>query len=148
MRKEHGTGSTSGGATNKKHPSDSSMTSWRPFARSRPNRRLVSTSVAAMGENYIPLVEGGLDLIGLDISGEAISQLRKRLPETTEQLVHGDLRTLPSGHTYAVVIGIQVFQHGSRRRLMPTSLSPSGSSRRGPLLPPGQCRWNRRLAGS
>jgi hypothetical protein len=34
-----------------------------------------------MGENYIPLVEGGLDLIGLDISGEAISQLRKRLPE-------------------------------------------------------------------
>lgn len=67
------------------------------------------------GRNYIPLVEDGLDLIGLDISGEAISQLRKRLPERTEQLVHGDLRTLPSGHTYAVVIGIQVFQHGSRR---------------------------------
>jgi SAM-dependent methyltransferase len=67
------------------------------------------------GRNYIPLVESGLDLVGLDISGEAISQLRKRCPERTEQLVHGDLRTLPSGHTYAVVIGIQVFQHGSRR---------------------------------
>ena len=66
------------------------------------------------GRNYIPLVEGGLDLIGLDISGEAISQLRKRLPERTEQLVHGDLTTLPSEQEHAVVIGIQVFQHGSR----------------------------------
>jgi hypothetical protein len=96
-----------------------------------------------MGENYIPLVEGGLDLIGLDISGEAISQLRKRLPETTEQLVHGDLRTLPSGHTYAVVIGIQVFQHGSRREahanvaLAQRFVAPGASSASGsmPLEP-------------
>jgi hypothetical protein len=66
------------------------------------------------GRNYIPLVEHGLDLIGLDISGEAIFQLKRRLPGRTEQLVHGDLRTLPSGHTHAVVIGIQVFQHGLR----------------------------------
>lgn len=66
------------------------------------------------GRNYVPLIEGGLDLIGLDISGEAISQLRERLPQRADRLVHGDLRTLPSGQTYAVVIGIQVFQHGDR----------------------------------
>jgi hypothetical protein len=67
------------------------------------------------GRNYVPLIEGGLDLIGLDISGEAISQLRERLPQRADRLVHGDLRALPSGHAYAVVIGIQVFQHGDRR---------------------------------
>jgi SAM-dependent methyltransferase len=66
------------------------------------------------GRNYIPLVEGGLDLDGLDISGEAISQLRKRLPERADRLFHGDLSSVPSGRRYDVVIGIQVFQHGTR----------------------------------
>ncbi|MGH2641529.1 MAG: class I SAM-dependent methyltransferase [Actinomycetota bacterium] len=66
------------------------------------------------GRNYIPLVQGGLDLDGLDISGEAISQLRKRLPERADRLYHGDLRSLPSGRRYDIVIGIQVFQHGLR----------------------------------
>ncbi len=66
------------------------------------------------GRNYIPLVEGGLDLDGLDISGEAISQLRKRLPERADRLFHGDLSSLPAERRYEVVIGIQVFQHGTR----------------------------------
>lgn len=66
------------------------------------------------GRNYVPLVERGLDLVGLDISGEAIAQLAKRLPERTDRLIHGDLRSLPPGRTYPIVIGIQVFQHGNR----------------------------------
>jgi hypothetical protein len=66
------------------------------------------------GRNYVPLVEGGLDLDGLDISGEAISQLRKRLPERADRLFHGDLSSLPARQRYEVVIGIQVFQHGTR----------------------------------
>jgi SAM-dependent methyltransferase len=66
------------------------------------------------GRNYIPLVERGLDLLGLDISGEAIAQLAKRLPERTDRLIHGDLSSLPSGETFPIVIGIQVFQHGTR----------------------------------
>jgi SAM-dependent methyltransferase len=66
------------------------------------------------GRNYIPLVERGLDLVGLDISGEAIAQLTKRLPKRAERLVHGDFRSLASGRTYPLVIGIQVFQHGTR----------------------------------
>jgi hypothetical protein len=67
------------------------------------------------GRNYGPLVESGLDLVGLDISGEAIRQLRDRFPERRHQLVHGDLSSLPPGQAYGIVIGIQVFQHGRRR---------------------------------
>jgi SAM-dependent methyltransferase len=70
------------------------------------------------GRNYIPLVASGLDLIGLDISGEAISQLRRRLPERSHRLVQGDLLALSSRETFGVVIGIQVFQHGSRREAL------------------------------
>lgn len=66
------------------------------------------------GRNYVPLVESGLDLVGLDVSGEAIAQLRERLPERAHRLRHGDLTSLPPELAFDVVIGIQVFQHGSR----------------------------------
>jgi hypothetical protein len=67
------------------------------------------------GRNYVPLVEAGLDLVGLDVSGEAIAQLRERLPERADRLVHADLRSLPLEPTFRIVIGIQVFQHGDRQ---------------------------------
>jgi SAM-dependent methyltransferase len=66
------------------------------------------------GRNYLPLVSGGLDLIGLDISATAIAQLGERVPERRRRLIHGDLSALPEDATYALVIGIQVFQHGDR----------------------------------
>jgi SAM-dependent methyltransferase len=66
------------------------------------------------GRNYLPLVAAGLDLIGLDISAEALAQLGERAPEQRERLVHGDLSALADGATYGVVVGIQVFQHGGR----------------------------------
>ena len=66
------------------------------------------------GRNYIPLIRGGLDLIGLDVSGEAISQLRRRLPQRDDRLIRGDLSALPRDRLYDVVVGIQVFQHGDR----------------------------------
>jgi ubiquinone/menaquinone biosynthesis C-methylase UbiE len=59
-------------------------------------------------------VESGLDVVGLDISGEAIAQLRERLPDQAHRLQHGDLTSLPPGSSFDVVIGIQVFQHGDR----------------------------------
>lgn len=65
------------------------------------------------GRNYIPLVEAGLDLIGLDVSGAAIEQLAQRLPDRCDRLVHGDLSALPEDK-YQIVVGIQVFQHGDR----------------------------------
>jgi hypothetical protein len=66
------------------------------------------------GRNYLPLVAGGLDLTGLDISAEAIAQLAVRGPDRQDSLIHGDLRSLPAGVAYPLVIGIQVFQHGDR----------------------------------
>jgi Methyltransferase domain len=66
------------------------------------------------GRNYLPLVAGGLDLIGLDISATAIDQLAARASGRRGRLIHGDLTALPEGAKYALVVGIQVFQHGDR----------------------------------
>jgi SAM-dependent methyltransferase len=66
------------------------------------------------GRNYLPLVEGGLDLIGLDISSVAIDQLCEKIPERRSKLVAGDLSALPADAVFQTVIGIQVFQHGDR----------------------------------
>jgi SAM-dependent methyltransferase len=66
------------------------------------------------GRNYLPLVAGGLDLAGLDISAAAIAQLAGRAPGRRDRLIHGDLSALPAGTAYPLLIGIQVFQHGDR----------------------------------
>jgi hypothetical protein len=66
------------------------------------------------GRNYLPLVAGGLDLVGLDISAIALEQLATRAPGRRHRLLHGDLSALPPAATYPLVIGIQVFQHGDR----------------------------------
>lgn len=69
------------------------------------------------GRNYLPLVDAGLDLVGLDISRAAIDQLRERKPEIKSHLICGNLDALPPGASYPVVIGIQVFQHGHRHEV-------------------------------
>ena len=66
------------------------------------------------GRNYLPLVDGGLDLTGLDISSAAIAQLAARAPDRRDRLVLGDLGALPAESVYPLLIGIQVFQHGDR----------------------------------
>lgn len=66
------------------------------------------------GRNYLPLVDGGLDLVGLDVSAAALAKLAERAPGRSERLIHGDLRALPPSASYRLVIGIQVFQHGDR----------------------------------
>jgi hypothetical protein len=66
------------------------------------------------GRNYLPLVEGGLDLVGLDVSAAALAQLAERAPDRRQRLIHGDLSALPASASYPLVIGIQVFQHGDR----------------------------------
>jgi SAM-dependent methyltransferase len=62
------------------------------------------------GRNFIPLVEAGVDLVGVDISAAAIAQLRTRVPHAN--LVHGDLTAVDGA--FGLVIGLQVFQHGNR----------------------------------
>lgn len=66
------------------------------------------------GRNYLPLIDGGLDLIGLDLSTVALTQLAGRRPSVANRLVHGTITDLPAEHSYPLVIGIQVFQHGDR----------------------------------
>lgn len=66
------------------------------------------------GRNLVPLLAAGLDLTGLDISREAITQLRARRPDRAGQLIVGDLSALPHDARFDLVIGIQVFQHGRR----------------------------------
>jgi SAM-dependent methyltransferase len=65
------------------------------------------------GRNYLPLVSGGLDLLGLDVSPTAIAQLSERAPERASRLLCGDLTALPAATRYSIVIAIQVLQHGN-----------------------------------
>jgi SAM-dependent methyltransferase len=67
------------------------------------------------GRNYLPLVDAGLDLIGLDISPEAIRHLEaRRATLPAQRLVCGDfLGYQPPVAHFDYVIAIQVFQHGS-----------------------------------
>jgi SAM-dependent methyltransferase len=66
------------------------------------------------GRNYLPLVAGGLDLIGLDVSRVALDQLAERAPGVAPNLVHGELAALAPEAAFSIVIGIQVFQHGRK----------------------------------
>lgn len=65
------------------------------------------------GRNYGPLIDAGLDLVGIDISRNAVDQLVARLPDRASKLIHGDVAALPVGSKFGNVIGIQVFQHGT-----------------------------------
>lgn len=66
------------------------------------------------GRNFLPLVAGGLDLIGLDVSTRALAQLAARVPERHDKLIQGTVTALPASARYRLVVGIQVFQHGDR----------------------------------
>lgn len=80
-------------------------------ARQRGLRRGVYIE-CGNGRNYVPLVEAGLDLIGLDLSATAIRQLADSLPHRRDRLAVGELADLPPETRYPLVVGIQVFQHG------------------------------------
>jgi SAM-dependent methyltransferase len=86
------------------------------------------------GRNYVPLVEAGLDLIGLDISATAIDELRERCPDRRDRLVCGSVDALPASETYDVVVGIQVFQHGDRAAAHRLVREAQARVRRGGLM--------------
>lgn len=64
------------------------------------------------GRNYVPLVEAGLDLHGLDLSAEALGQLAARCPALAPRLWQGDVREFVPPAPLAYLIALQVFQHG------------------------------------
>jgi len=65
------------------------------------------------GRNYLPLVDAGLDLYGLDVSPEALRQLAARRPELSPRLLSGDFRDFEPPAAFAYLIAVQVFQHGT-----------------------------------
>lgn len=65
------------------------------------------------GRNYVGLVEAGLDLIGLDVSREAIAQLRADRRHLAPDLVRADFHDFESEWRFDYIVAIQVFQHGT-----------------------------------
>ena len=86
------------------------------------------------GRNLLPLLDAGLDLTGLDISGRAIEQLRARRLDRAARLITGDLAALPPAARYDLVVGIQVFQHGTRAQAHQHLAAAAARVRAGGLL--------------
>jgi cyclopropane fatty-acyl-phospholipid synthase-like methyltransferase len=63
------------------------------------------------GRNYLPLVKSGLNLEGIDISGEAIDQLKAKVDQP-DKLRTTDLTSYESDRPLDYIIALQVFQHG------------------------------------
>src|SRR5882724_12931031 len=64
------------------------------------------------GRNYLPLIDDGARLHGIDISEEAIRRLAMGRPDLTLPVVVGDFRRYQGGAAFTYLIAIQVFQHG------------------------------------
>src|SRR5437773_4243559 len=64
------------------------------------------------GRNYLPLVDAGLRLYGLDLSLEALRQLSARR-STPPPLICGDFRSFAAERGFDYVVALQVFQHGT-----------------------------------
>jgi len=66
------------------------------------------------GRNYLPLVDAGFEILGLDVSPEAINRVAERRPALgAQRLVCADFRDFtPTPPRFDYVIAIQVFQHG------------------------------------
>lgn len=65
------------------------------------------------GRNYLPLVDAGLSLYGVDVSPEALHQLAARRPGLSGRLLQGDFQDVEPPGPIAYLIAIQVFQHGT-----------------------------------
>jgi SAM-dependent methyltransferase len=86
------------------------------------------------GRNYLPLVDGGADLAGIDLSPEAIDQLVRRRPALAARLTCGDFHALPSEGRFAYLVAIQVFQHGDGAAVSASFAQAAALLRPGGLL--------------
>lgn len=71
------------------------------------------------GRNFLPLVDRGFDLVGLDLSREALRQISDQRPGLDyERLICDDfLRFQSSNMQFDYLIALQVFQHGDGERV-------------------------------
>lgn len=86
------------------------------------------------GRNYVALVDSGLNLIGLDISKEAIAQLQAGHPHLAPKLVRADFHDFDSESQYDYIVAIQVFQHGTADAVRSMFARAAKLLRRGGLL--------------
>lgn len=69
------------------------------------------------GRNYIPLLEGGLRIHGVDSSEVGIAQLIDRCPAAAGKVFVGDFESQTSARVFDYMVAIQVFQHGDEPRI-------------------------------
>ncbi len=71
------------------------------------------------GRNFLPLIDDGLRLVGLDLSREALNQISQQRPSLdSDQLICGDFLTFDTGRRkFNYLIALQVFQHGDGQRV-------------------------------
>jgi SAM-dependent methyltransferase len=65
------------------------------------------------GRHYIPLVDAGLKVVGLDVSRQSLQQLAARRPACAKRLLCIDFRDYAPKYRMSYMIAIQVFQHGT-----------------------------------
>ena len=86
------------------------------------------------GRNHVALVDAGLNLIGLDVSKEAVAQLRARHPHLAPNLVRADFRDFDSELPFDYIVAIQVFQHGTAAAVRSMFARAARLLKRGGLL--------------
>jgi trans-aconitate methyltransferase len=86
------------------------------------------------GRNYLPLVDAGARLHGLDISEEAIRRLRTRCPAQSPLLAVGDFRSYETTAVFDYLIALQVFQHGDEEDVSRYFVNAATVVRAGGLL--------------
>jgi predicted TPR repeat methyltransferase len=86
------------------------------------------------GRNYLPLVDAGARLHGIDISGEAIQRLRMRRPGQALPLAVADFRSYEGNAAFDYLIAIQVFQHGDEEDVSRYFVNAAAAVRTGGLF--------------
>jgi len=69
------------------------------------------------GRNYLPLIDAGLNLTGLDISPEALKQIQAKRPNNPNELVCADFLDYQPPSPLDYLVSIQVFQHSTQAEM-------------------------------
>lgn len=71
------------------------------------------------GRNFLPLIDSGLDLVGLDLSSEALRQISEQRPNLDpDRLICDDFLAFEDGgRQFDYLVALQVFQHGDDARV-------------------------------
>ena len=86
------------------------------------------------GQNYIPMSQSGLDMVGLDISKVGLNLLAKAAPEYSHKLVCADFGKFESNNLFDYIISIQVFHFGTESQILHYFAKASQLLRPGGLL--------------